>query len=717
MRRYLAVTFALLLLPALTSAQSLVERIPEDAIFYLGWRGSEALGPAYANSHLAAVVNASNFQGLIDQTIPQLLAKLPPDKPEQAANIQAALPIFQHLWKRPTAVFIASGTDKRGQWEPRVALICDAGAAAPDFHRSLTALVAQAKGSKTPIRTALDGQIVVVTIGYEDAMAAIKPKTSLRDSTTFVGAMKQVSADPAYVAFVDFGRIVKAVDQGIAQGKNKQAIVTWPKIREALGVSNLKSYISTGAFDGKDWSTRSFLDAPAPRTGLLSLLGDGAMPASALQSIPKSAAYLMVLRFDPGKVLADLRATLATSAPQASQSLEKGLTEAAKFLGRDVRDILDPLGDHWALYADAGVGGLSTDGLLLVSEVDDAAKAEAALSGLVNSYVNLAANQHNAQFQVFTSDTKLGDDLSVHLIQAMGKQIAWMIKDKRLYLGFKPEAVGAATLVSKAGGGTFTDNEKFKALRTKLGVDLISGLEFSDLPQTAPQKHAELIQALMVINMFAAGQGVQIPQNLLPPLNVLQQHLSPAGSFSWADASGWHRRAISPFPGSGIFASQQVDTIGVGGSALAVSILLPSLNRARETANRVKCASNERQIGQAILLYSNDNRGKYPPDLAALIKTQDITVNEFICPSSDNAVPPEVAAGDINAKAAWVNAHSSYVYVGKGMNNAAGADTVVLYEKTDDHDKDGVNILWGDGHVSWEAMPAAQQLINPVGAK
>src|SRR3954469_18584527 len=51
-------------------------------------------------------------------------------------------------------------------------------------------------------------------------------------------------------------------------------------------------------------------------------------------------------------------------------------------------------------------------------------------------------------------------------------------------------------------------------------------------------------------------------------------------------------------------------------SIVLVLILGPftiaQINNADEIANRVRCASNLRQIGQAILLYSNENRGAYP---------------------------------------------------------------------------------------------------------
>ena len=50
----------------------------------------------------------------------------------------------------------------------------------------------------------------------------------------------------------------------------------------------------------------------------------------------------------------------------------------------------------------------------------------------------------------------------------------------------------------------------------------------------------------------------------------------------------------------------------IGIIALLISILLPSLAKARESANRVACLSNLRQVGLMLEMYSNDNRDQIP---------------------------------------------------------------------------------------------------------
>jgi prepilin-type N-terminal cleavage/methylation domain-containing protein len=50
----------------------------------------------------------------------------------------------------------------------------------------------------------------------------------------------------------------------------------------------------------------------------------------------------------------------------------------------------------------------------------------------------------------------------------------------------------------------------------------------------------------------------------------------------------------------------------IGIIALLIAILLPALNRARETANRASCLSNVRQLATATIMYVNENRGYLP---------------------------------------------------------------------------------------------------------
>lgn len=50
----------------------------------------------------------------------------------------------------------------------------------------------------------------------------------------------------------------------------------------------------------------------------------------------------------------------------------------------------------------------------------------------------------------------------------------------------------------------------------------------------------------------------------------------------------------------------------IGIIAVMISLLLPSLNRARESARQVQCLSNMQQISNATIAYCNENRGAYP---------------------------------------------------------------------------------------------------------
>ncbi len=57
----------------------------------------------------------------------------------------------------------------------------------------------------------------------------------------------------------------------------------------------------------------------------------------------------------------------------------------------------------------------------------------------------------------------------------------------------------------------------------------------------------------------------------------------------------------------------------IGIIALLISILLPTLGKARRTAIGAKCMSNLRQLGTAVQMYVNDNKGYYPPKFSSAI--------------------------------------------------------------------------------------------------
>jgi prepilin-type processing-associated H-X9-DG protein len=130
-----------------------------------------------------------------------------------------------------------------------------------------------------------------------------------------------------------------------------------------------------------------------------------------------------------------------------------------------------------------------------------------------------------------------------------------------------------------------------------------------------------------------------------------------------------------------------------------IAILLPSLARARELAKRTVCSANMVGIGSALHIYAQDD-GMFPEAgadwQARLTSAGNATPMQFTCPSS-TGLPGK----------------SSYVYV-PGYGTGSDPSQIILYEPIENHNGEGGNILYVDGHVSFVKSPAYEKAIGAV---
>jgi prepilin-type processing-associated H-X9-DG protein len=139
------------------------------------------------------------------------------------------------------------------------------------------------------------------------------------------------------------------------------------------------------------------------------------------------------------------------------------------------------------------------------------------------------------------------------------------------------------------------------------------------------------------------------------------------------------------------------------------------IRQARQGARMAQCASNMRQIGQGVLLYANDNNGKFPPKLGALIEAGHVPASIFVCAhTSDTPAPGD----DLKTQAKNLEAggHLSYIYLGQNLDMNSPDDAVVVYEKVGNHGNQGTNVLFKDGHTEWYDATATATLMAELNA-
>jgi prepilin-type processing-associated H-X9-DG protein len=115
----------------------------------------------------------------------------------------------------------------------------------------------------------------------------------------------------------------------------------------------------------------------------------------------------------------------------------------------------------------------------------------------------------------------------------------------------------------------------------------------------------------------------------------------------------------------------------------------------------VRSQSNLRRIGQAMLIWGNDHKGKNPPNLHVLVSEHYDDHSAFANPR----VPTTTPRGEMSwlEQGAWVEAQDDYLMapgVAGVFNTKFGEFDIVVYENPNTTPFDDLNALFGDGHVA-----------------
>lgn len=645
------------------SAQPLIENVPDDALFYFGWAGTESLVEPYAQSTLkdvAELVDTERLRDAWQRAQPAL---------RQAVNDPEFQEVSKHLetmWaasvRGAMAVYVTAPPNQ-GDAAPGVALIWQPDSA-DDREGLLAGLKYFADRSTNPIELVTEGTIVGLLINNPrrvDPQAVVEPIAfSLADEPVFANALTQLDQPGPLVTYIDLPRLTARFTQELmssatpSDGKNLQAVL------DVLQPETLGPAIATAGFDGRRWRTQMHLGAAAPRTGLASLLDAPALSADDLSALPLDTAWAVSASFDTGQLMDLLRQAFTAAGPEPADQFEQGLVQASAMIGVDVEEqLIRGLGTAWSIYGDPDAAGDSLLGLTLVNPLRDPEGVEQGLRS-VQMFGNMAMLQNNDPEMNWQIHTQTYGEYDIHSFPAMLASPSWSVIKGKLVIGLFPQTILAAIDRIDQPESLIVQDD-FAAMREEIGTRRLTALSWIDLQRTAQSSYQNaLVYENLLTGWVSLYSGQPMPM-VLPPLGRVRPHLEPAQAYAWVDDAGWHYQSRMPFPGSTVLAPQGASTTVI--APLGVGIMLPALGAARRTARQMADNTQGRGIHMAMVTYAQTNQGRMPDDIGVLIEGDFFTPDYAVSAASGTALPRGIEDWPINEQADWVRVNADFVLV------------------------------------------------------
>lgn len=713
------------------SPAPLAERMPQGAIFYLGWAGrSDTFDKSKFGQLLGSPVLAE-----MTQAAHAALQKQAGGDEMEKALLERAWNIAAFAWQHPLAVGMYDINKAGPGANLDAVLIIDAGKDKAALSAEVDKLVkllgdklklTPGDGGLTSFQTPAGECIFgfaenLFVIGFGKSAQAVldqRPISSRRaflaTQADFAAAMKDVSpGQPQMAYFLDVPKVLALVRKMEAAPKAAgtetpgsaaaPAPTTAPaddqiaKAMKGLGLDKVTAVAGAVTVVDQQMYGKGRIYSKGPHQGLLMLLAGKPLPANALADAPADTLFAAAVSLDPAKLLAEVRRVSGAFDLTLPIKIDAALKAASLQLGVDLeKDLLANLGDQWTIVSAPSLGGLLT-GTVASVEVKDAAKVAAILAKLEE----VGSRSGDVAFQTVKGPWE------IHYMVSKGPASnffpiapAWTIAEKKLYIALWPQVLQAAlpsddTLLHRGNGmGNLGTNPDFAAARKKLAGSpaVLTFVNTRSIVRTA--YGLPVITWTMLANMAKKQAGVDLRPDMLPDLSAMEDFLRVDMSAISSDENGITFESYGPLPTTGL---QIVGPLPV----LMGAALYPSANRARELSRRSMSASNLHSIGMGIMIYATQNNSKMPPDMDALLKAK-------IVPDARVMISPMSGRQPQLDKDGNLIGGSDYVYVGGKIGSTdkvkSPSEFIVAYEPSSFYNNEGANVLFLDGHVAF--MPA-----------
>ncbi|MEL7239744.1 MAG: hypothetical protein AAGK78_12865, partial [Planctomycetota bacterium] len=251
-----------LCLPGLAGADvnaPLADKIPSDALLYVGWSGAEQARALGEGSHAMALLDESNLPTVFNETLPTALRTLSENvrgNNDELANFaQIAADLYPMIAKYPTAVAFGGITDEwamaPGEVVPKLLFVCQAGPDAEVLRGKLTALFQQFDQVFLVTLLEVQDDTLYLNLAWPrlDVVAAGEAgEGALQNSVRFQEAFDGLAENPMKAWFVDVPGMIDEVVQTMEREENFSEAEQMREFLDLSGLGGIGNIAATASF-------------------------------------------------------------------------------------------------------------------------------------------------------------------------------------------------------------------------------------------------------------------------------------------------------------------------------------------------------------------------------------------------------------------------------------------------------------------------------------